>query len=198
MLDIFTLTSDRLIVRPLQMDDLDTIYMIMEQAFGAEEDSVSAYQERKEWLEWTIQNYTALARMYQPPYGERAIVLRASGELIGAVGIVPCIGPFDTLPFFAEGLQSPSRLHSTEMGLFWALGDAYRGQGYATEAAKMIVDYLFNNWSLKRVIATTAYDNLNSQAVMQRLGMSIQRNPHPEPEWFQIIGVLENPKLSQS
>ncbi len=31
------------------------------------------------------------------------------------------------------------------MGLFWALGAAYRGQGYATEAARALIDFAFTN-----------------------------------------------------
>jgi len=178
------------------MDDLDHIHSILQQAFGEDNKSTThSYESRKDWLEWTVRNYVALAKLYQPPYGERAIVLRETGELIGAVGLVPAYGPYDSLPFFAERLQSPTQLSSPEMGLFWGLGDAYRGQGYATEAAQLLIDYMFEHWSLKRIIATTEYTNHKSQAVMQRLGMSIQRNPHPEPEWFQIVGVLENPKL---
>jgi hypothetical protein len=28
-------------------------------------------------------------------------------------------------------------------------------------------------------------------AVMRRLGMRVLENPHPEPSWLQIVGVLE-------
>jgi hypothetical protein len=29
--------------------------------------------------------------------------------------------------------------------------------------------------------------------VMQKLGMRIEHNPLPEPPWFQVGGVLDNP-----
>ncbi len=32
-------------------------------------------------------------------------------------------------------------------------------------------------------------------AVMQRLGMTVQRNPDPGPPWFQVVGILENPEI---
>jgi RimJ/RimL family protein N-acetyltransferase len=49
---------------------------------------------------------------------------------------------------------------------------------------------------LATVIATTRYDNLASQRVMERLGMRVERNPHPEPPWFQVVGTLDNPAFS--
>jgi hypothetical protein len=28
--------------------------------------------------------------------------------------------------------------------------------------------------------------------VMRKIGMRVERNPRPEPEWFQAVGVLWN------
>jgi len=28
---------------------------------------------------------------------------------------------------------------------------------------------------------------------MRRLGMRIETNPYPEPEWFQVVGVIDHP-----
>src|SRR4051812_1559936 len=46
----------------------------------------------------------------------------------------------------------------------------------------------------RRIVAATEHDNLASIGVMRRLGMRIERNPDPEPHWFQTVGVLFNPK----
>jgi ribosomal-protein-alanine N-acetyltransferase len=46
---------------------------------------------------------------------------------------------------------------------------------------------------LQRVVATTTYNNAASIRVMQKLGMTIERNPLPDPPWFQVVGVLESP-----
>ena len=45
---------------------------------------------------------------------------------------------------------------------------------------------------LQRIVATTTYDNTASIGVMRRLGMTIERNPLPEPIFMQVVGVLEN------
>jgi [ribosomal protein S5]-alanine N-acetyltransferase len=45
---------------------------------------------------------------------------------------------------------------------------------------------------LRRVVATTTYDNEASMGVMRKLGMRIERNPFPDPPWLQVVGILEN------
>lgn len=186
--ETFTLETERLIVRPFCLGDLDTIHTIMNEAFGEE-----PLDRRREWVEWSIRNYTALARLHQPPYGDRAVMSRDSQQVVGLVGLVPTLGPYDTLPFFRErSSRSPTGQFTTEMGLFWAIGVPYRGQGYATEAARALITYAFETLRMQRIVATTEYANNRSRAVMQRLGMRIEHNPARTPEWFQVVGILEN------
>ena len=45
--------------------------------------------------------------------------------------------------------------------------------------------------SLDHIVATTERDNLASQAVMRHLGMRMHENALDEPEWFQLVGILE-------
>jgi ribosomal-protein-alanine N-acetyltransferase len=186
------LETERLIIRPFALDDLEAVHRVLDEAFGAAD-----YEARRAWLAWSAMNYTALARLGQPPYGDRAVVLKVSNTLIGSVGLVPSYGPFDKLPFFrARSSTPPSGLITSEMGLFWRLGAAYRGRGYAAEAARALIEAVFGDLGWKRIVATTEYDNAPSVAVMGRLGMTIERNPDPVPEWFQVVGILENPKES--
>ena len=140
-----------------------------------------------------MHNYEELARLYQPPYGDRAVALKETGRLIGACGFVPCLNAFGQLPSFrAAGQAARPGLASTEFGLFWAIAPAYQRRGYATEAGRALLDYAFARLRLARVVATTSYDNEASIGVMRRLGMRVERNPYPEPPWLQVVGVLAN------
>ena len=47
-------------------------------------------------------------------------------------------------------------------------------------------------------MATTEYDNHASQAVMRKLGMTLTRNPHSEPELMQVVGVKYAPPADVS
>ncbi len=75
--------------------------------------------------------------------------------------------------------------------MFWVISEAHRNRGYAAEAGQALIDYAFKELHLGRIIATTEYDNLPSQAVMRKLGMALHRNPRPDPPWLQVVGLLE-------
>ncbi|MCA9995843.1 MAG: GNAT family N-acetyltransferase [Anaerolineales bacterium] len=191
MLNIPTLETGRVLIRRFRLEDAEA-YEAINKAVGwsntsrSEADNLAA---RREWLEWTVRNYDGLANLMQPPYGDRAIELKATGELIGSVGLVPCFHPFDQLPTFGS---IENALFSVEMGLFWVLSPDYQQQGLATETAQALIGYMFHTLRLKRIVATTDYDNLASQGVMRKLGMRLERNPFAKPPWFQVVGILEN------
>jgi RimJ/RimL family protein N-acetyltransferase len=181
------LETARLLVRPFEMDDLEVCHQLFE---------IEAWQtgqtldERRLWLEWTVLSNQALARLHQPPYGDRAVVLKATGEVVGSAGIVPSFGLFGRLPSFGGNAQL--QYARPEVGLFWATRTAHLRRGYATEAAQALIDFAFGTMHLQHIVATTSYDNVASQGVMRRLGMSIEHNPSPDPPWFQVAGVLRN------
>jgi RimJ/RimL family protein N-acetyltransferase len=52
------------------------------------------------------------------------------------------------------------------------------------------VAYAFDNLQLARLAALTTADNEASMGVMRKLGMALHRNPLPDPEWLQVVGVL--------
>lgn len=183
------LETERLTIRELEQTDLHDTHRILCEAFQ----ETLPLEERREWLDWTIMSYKAYDGLAQPNYGERAIVRKQDNRLVGAVGLVPALGPFGQLPYFTALNGQEDRFFHPEFGLFWAVDPACHRQGYATEAANALVDHLFKHMNLRRIIATTEYDNEGSMGVMKRLGMNIQKNPYPDPVWFQVVGVLENP-----
>jgi RimJ/RimL family protein N-acetyltransferase len=183
MTRIGNLETERLLIRPFTMDDLDP----------------AAIEADRRMHEWRVSNEEMLARLDQPPYGDRAVALRKTGELIGAVGFVPYIDAFNIMPglrYFSgrSGDDGSIPCATAEVGLFWAIDPTYQGKGYATEAAKAMINYAFNMMHLVRVIATTGFDNFASQAVMRKLGMQLHRNENGQPPWLQVVGVLENTK----
>ena len=196
MLEMPTLETNRLLVRPFVMEDLQDAHGLFDiELHDADlgSDKMETLAERAEWLQWAVLNHKQLAKLNQPPYGDRAIVLKVSGLLIGSCGFVPCLNAFEQLPAFAARAPSGGQsLYTPEFGLFYALAPAHRRQGYTTEAVQAMVDYAFQELHLKRILAETNYDNLGSMGVMRKLGMRIEKNPHPDPPWLQVVGILEN------
>jgi len=189
-----TLQTEHLTIRPFTLDDHIPFHHISERCFGdgTHADDRVALEAARRMHTWRVLNEEMLARLDQPPYGERAIVLGQTDTLIGAIGIVPYIDAFNVIPSLLSGLGEHTRVPqaTAEVGLFWAIDPAHQGQGYATEAARAIINYLFTNMGLGHVIATTEFDNHVSQAVMRKLGMQLHRNETGKPPWLQVVGLL--------
>lgn len=87
------------------------------------------------------------------------------------------------------GLWNPEGWPSLEVG--WTLGQEYWGQGYATEAARVALDYAFTTQNVDRMISVIHVDNVPSQKVAERLGetrgerrdLTIGGKTHPVEIW---------------
>jgi RimJ/RimL family protein N-acetyltransferase len=94
-------------------------------------------------------------------FGFWAVEVRASGEFVGFAGL----GILDEeMPFTSAGLGG------AEIG--WRLARPAWGHGYATEAGLAALQYGFHVLGLPQVVAVTMTQNLRSQAVMRRIGMT--------------------------
>ncbi len=187
------LETPRLLIRPFILEDLPDIHRILDLTFGdgSKIGDAAALQERASWLQWSMLNQEWFPKMDQPPYGDRAIALKATSAVIGSVGYVPILDVHEQIPGLRTANQ-PSGYTTPEVGLFWAIDPDHQRHGYATEAAQAMIDHAFAQLRLKRIIARTEYDNHASQAVMRKLGMRLEHNPLPEPHWLQVVGILEN------
>ena len=189
------LETERLLIRAFRLEDLDVIHHILDielrtADFGSEQ--AKTREERERWLQWTVLSYDELARLYQPPYGDRAMVLKSTQQVIGACGFVPSLWPFGRLPSLRAISQDAfAHWYAPEFGLYYALSPAYQRPGYATEAAQALINYAFTQLHLKRIVATTTYENVASIGVMRKVGMRIEKNPSPDPPGFQVVGILE-------
>src|SRR6266478_4510886 len=91
------LQTQRLFMRPFTMNDVDDIHRILNTDLKFDDLSL---EQHREWVRWSVMNYAQLEQLRQPPYGDRAVVLRESNKLIGSACLVPSFGPFDQLSYF--------------------------------------------------------------------------------------------------
>jgi len=84
-----------------------------------------------------------------------AITLRETGEVVGMIGV-----------------HVNAEHQHGEVG-YW-IGVPYQGRGYASEAARAVIDYAFSELKLNKVFAEHFARNPASGRVMQKAGMTYE------------------------
>lgn len=102
-------------------------------------------------------------------FGLLAVELKQSCEFVGFVGLQKV--PFDS--HFTPAVE-----------IGWRIASANWNRGYATEAARAILDQGFREFGLNEIVAMTYVHNLKSRRVMEKIGMHHDPqddflNPHP-------------------
>jgi RimJ/RimL family protein N-acetyltransferase len=113
------------------------------------------------------------AQFAERGYGLWAVELPGSAPFIGFAGLLE------------QTFEAPFT-PCIEVG--WRLAFPYWGFGYATEGARLALAYGFTEAGLDEIVSLTAVENLRSIAVMERLGMTKERE-------FEHPGVPEGHRL---
>ena len=150
------LQTERLVIRPYREDDATALHDV----FGS-----------PEVMRWTpsppskdvAETAQRLARTMaftarQPPgFGLWALELKTPSEFLGQVGLFPVEG------------KGP------EVEVAYELAPRVWGHGYATEAARALVDYGFRELGLGRIVALILPDNTRSRNVASKCGMTLEK-----------------------
>jgi RimJ/RimL family protein N-acetyltransferase len=146
------LVTDRLVLRPWQVDDAPAALRSYGDAEIARWLSPTMDQVTDEGgMRVVLQQWIAEDSRMLTPAGRWAIELRDSGELIGGATLLP-LPPDDEY----------------EMG--WQLERTHWGNGYATEAGLALAQWAFGQ-GLEQVIALVRPANSRAEATVRRLGM---------------------------
>jgi RimJ/RimL family protein N-acetyltransferase len=144
------LYTERLVLRDWQPDDVKR---------WAE---INADPEVREFLGglWTEAQAAASIDRYREGFaangfGFWALAERENGRLVGMAGL--------------DVVDPETPFTGVEIG--WRLARDAWGRGYATEAARAVLEEAFGPLGLDEVFALTETENVKSQAVMRRIGM---------------------------
>jgi len=137
------------------MDDLDNLFALYRDPEIRKyfPEGILNYDDTKEELEWHMNGHPR-----HPELGLWATVYKETDRFIGRCGL---------LPWDIDG--------KLEIEIAYLLDKKFWHQGLATEAANGIMKYAFEKLTLSRLICLIDPDNIASQRVAERIGMSLER-----------------------
>jgi RimJ/RimL family protein N-acetyltransferase len=142
--------SSRLAGRRWRPEDFDALYAVYSDPVAMRwvgEGEPITREQCEKWFEVTAANYAKRG------YGMFALVERASGRVVGFGGLVH------------PGGQEEAEVKYAFLQSHW-------GRGLASEAVPALLEYGAARHGLRRIIATVAPDNLASQRVLAKAGMT--------------------------
>lgn len=154
------LETDRLILRrqiPADLDDLWALYCDPEVTRFIP-DAPRSRDEAREELEWHMNGHPR-----RPELGLWATDHKPDGAFIGRCGL---------LPWTIDGQE--------EVEVAYSLSQAHWGRGLATEAARAIADYAFQQLGLQRLVCLIFPENTASVRVAEKIGMRLERELEDE------------------
>lgn len=145
-----TMETARLILRRLQLTDAEMMFQNW-----TSDDKVTCF------LRWdahkTIDETKAMIQQWMNSYQDDSTyywgMYQKDGEMIGSIGITI------TSEYDLKG------------GLGYKIGSRWWNQGYSSEAARAVIDYMFRNTDIERIDAFSAVNNPASRKVMEKVGM---------------------------
>lgn len=151
--DIPTLICDRLILRKITPADAKDMY---EYASDGDLTEYLLWSPHPD-IGYTRKYIRSLGRYYaRGEFYDWGVELRENGKFIGTCG-------------FAS-IDQENR--SAEIG--YVINNAYRGMGYAVEAARAVIRIGFDELNLNRIEARYMVGNSASERVMRKLGMTYE------------------------
>jgi RimJ/RimL family protein N-acetyltransferase len=118
-------------------------------------------------LEWHMHGHPK-----HPELGLWATIHKETGKFIGRCGL---------LPWTIEGRY--------DVEVAYTIAEEYWGQGLGSEAAKAILQYGFEKLNLSRLICIIDPDNIASQNVAIKIGMSYEKEAQDELGTFSIYSI---------
>jgi len=163
------LQTKRLILRHQIIRDLDDLWALYcnPEITKYIPDAPRSREEAREELEWYMNGHPRF-----PELGLWATIHTETGKFIGRCGL---------LPWTIDGQQ--------EVEVAYTIAQEYWGQGLATEAAQAILNYGFEKLNLSRLISVIDSENIASQRVAAKIGMTFEREARDEMGPFLIYSI---------
>lgn len=164
------LESERLVIRPFHIEDAEAVfeYISDPKVMKYIPEGVMTLEETNSFI---LENTGEDAEKF-------AVLLKDENRLIGHIAFFKYFGD-----------------HTYEIG--WVFNPKYYNKGFATEAARAVLNFGFAKMKLHRIIATCQPENTPSYRIMEKIGMRREGYfkkciPHGDEWWdeyyYSILG----------
>lgn len=142
------LETDRLILRPMNEDDIESVYQMRrdEDIMRYIREPVHSREEAENWI--TLIS----SRWAKDRIGFCSLIEKRSGKFAGWCG-----------------LWQLKETGEIEVG--YAITKIFWGKGYASESARAFLEYGFDKLNLEKIVAVARPENTASRRVMEKIGM---------------------------
>ncbi len=148
------LETERLILRPLTMEDVDDLAAIY-----ADPDVMRYFEGTRSVEETRSRVEETIAQYAQTGVDFLATIYKENGQFIGRCGLLWQV---------IDGQQ--------EVEVAYMLAKAYWGRGLGTEAARALKEHGFRDFGFRRLISIIDPGNIASQRVAEKNGMRYARD----------------------
>ncbi len=165
------LETKRLILRHQVSNDLDDLWSLYcdPEITRFIPDAPRSRDEAKEELKWHRHGHPKNREL-----GLWATIHKESGKFIGRCGLLP---------------WTIDRLNEVEVA--YTIAREYWGQGLGTEAAQAITTYAFDHLHLSRLICLIDAQNIASQRVAEKIGMTFEKEGQDELGPFLVYSITK-------
>ncbi|OAK33516.1 GNAT family N-acetyltransferase [Bacillus wiedmannii] len=92
----------------------------------------------------------------------------------------------DFTPLGMCGLIKRDSLEDVDIG--FAFLEKFRSKGYGFESASAVIDYGVRNLGMKRIVAITTIDNINSGKLLEKVGLQFEKIISDSGEDLKLFG----------
>ncbi|HGH7181015.1 N-acetyltransferase [Bacillus cereus] len=92
----------------------------------------------------------------------------------------------DFTPLGMCGLIKRDSLEDVDIG--FAFLEKFRSKGYGFESASAVIDYGVQNLGMKRIVAITTIDNINSGKLLEKVGLKFEKIISDSGEDLKLFG----------
>lgn len=151
--DLRTLETPRLILRRMILEDVPDVFAYASDSEVARYTTWEAHatvEDSRRFVEWVLEQY---ATVQVAPWG---VVHKGERKLIGTCGFVT---------WFPRHARAE---------VAYAIGRRYWNQGLTTDALREVIRFGFERMGLNRIEARCMPENVASERVMQKVGMTFE------------------------